>query len=185
MSELSLHILDIAENSVRAGATLIRIELCETDDKLSVSVSDDGCGMSSETLEKAVATSFTTKKTQNSGRGLPVFKAAAERTGGEFSVTSSSKAEHPERHGTEVKAVFVKKSPAFIPLGDIVATVRAIVTGNDETELLFVHEIESETGKTCIRLDTREVKSAVGANALTPDLIVLIGDFLAGQYKTK
>lgn len=185
MSELSLNILDIAENSVRAGATLVRIELYETDDKLSVSVSDDGCGMSPETLEKAVDTSFSTKRTQNSGLGLPLFKAAAERTGGDFFITSRSKAEYPEQHGTEVKAIFDKKSPAFLPLGDITATVRAIVTGNEGTEILFVHKIESKTGKSCIRLDTREVKSAVGANALTPDLIVLIGDFLAGQYEIK
>lgn len=186
LNELSLNILDIAENSVAAGATRIEIELQETEETLSVTVSDNGCGMTADELKMVTDPSFTTRLTRQKGLGVPLFKLAAEKTGGEFYITSRSRSEFLREHGTVTGAIFRKDSIHFVPLGDIVAAVRALITGNDEIDFLFTHEITTEHRKASVKLDTAELRSRLGdVSAFDPDILIMIGNYLTEQYKTE
>lgn len=102
MPEISLNILDVAENSVRAGASLIEIGVSvqTEEDTLTVVIKDDGCGMSAEQVEKVQDPFYTTRTTRRVGLGVPFFKQAAESTGGSFSIMSEL------GKGTVVTAVF-------------------------------------------------------------------------------
>ena len=90
MQELSMNVLDVAENSVRAGATLIEITVDEqpAQDKLTIVIADNGCGMTAEQVKSVIDPFFTTRTTRKVGMGLPLFKLAAEQTGGTFSIVS-------------------------------------------------------------------------------------------------
>ena len=108
MKELSLNILDITENSVKAGATLTSIIIDETADQLTITITDDGCGMSEEILKGVEDPFYTTRTTRKVGLGIPLLKMAAEMTSGNFKISSKSKEQYPNSHGTVVKAVFNK-----------------------------------------------------------------------------
>ena len=105
MKEISLNILDITENSVKAGATLTEILINETDAVLELVISDNGCGMSEEVLRGVVNPFYTTRTTRNVGLGLPFLKLAAEQTGGSMDIESKSREEHPENHGNLIVRV--------------------------------------------------------------------------------
>ena len=105
MKELSLNILDITENSVKAGATLTKISIVEGDDTLTLTIKDDGCGMSEEILKSVENPFYTTRTTRKVGLGIPLLKMAAEMTGGNLKIVSST---HPDSHGTTVTANFLK-----------------------------------------------------------------------------
>ena len=113
MKELSLNILDIAQNSITARATVIKITIDETPQTLSVSVEDNGCGMSAEMVRSVTDPFCTTRKTRKVGLGIPFLKMEAERTGGSFSISSRSEAEYPDCHGTVTSAVFIKNHLDF------------------------------------------------------------------------
>ena len=89
MKEISLNILDITENSVKAGATLTEIYVDEAGDKLTLTIKDDGCGMNEETVKSVTDPFYTTRKTRKVGLGIPLLKLACEQTGGSLSITSS------------------------------------------------------------------------------------------------
>ena len=107
MKELSLNILDIAQNSIRARATLVEITLEESDETLTVTVKDDGCGMKEDFLRRVTDPFATTRTTRKVGLGLPFFKMEAEMTGGSLEIHSKSEEEY-EDHGTVVTARFFK-----------------------------------------------------------------------------
>ena len=88
MKELSLNILDIVQNSVSAKATLIEILLAETDETLRITIKDNGKGMSPDFLSTVMDPFSTTRKTRKVGMGIPLFKLAAEQTGGELTIAS-------------------------------------------------------------------------------------------------
>ena len=113
MTEISLNVLDITENSVKAGASLIRItvEASTAKDILSITVEDNGCGMSPEQLAKVTDPFFTTRTTRKVGLGLSVLKLAAEQTGGTLTITSRHESEYPETHGTVPNRVWEQLSP--------------------------------------------------------------------------
>ena len=108
MKELSLNILDIAENSLKAGATLVGIDVTEEKDTLTVTVSDNGCGMTEEFLKTVTDPFSTTRTTRKVGLGIPLLKMEAEQTGGSFSIMSRCEAEYKSDHGTVTSAVFYK-----------------------------------------------------------------------------
>ena len=126
MKELSLNILDITENSVKAGATLTEISINETEDKLVISIKDDGCGMSEETVRSVTDPFYTTRTTRSVGLGIPLFKLAAEQTGGGLEIVSDT----GEHHGTTVTARFYKNHLDFTPLGDV-------AVGEDVADAVF------------------------------------------------
>ena len=103
MKELSLNILDIAQNSFSAGASLTEVILDETTETLVITIKDNGCGMSKETLEQVSNPFYTTRTTRSVGLGIPLLKLAAEQTGGEVVIESSR---NTENHGTVIKSVF-------------------------------------------------------------------------------
>ena len=110
MKELSLNILDIAQNSVKAGAKDIDIRLTETADTLTIEITDDGCGMDAEAVKGVIDPFFTTRTTRNVGLGVPLLKLAAEQTGGGIEISSVSERDDPQRHGTRVTANFNKNN---------------------------------------------------------------------------
>lgn len=183
MEELSLHLLDIAQNSLRANATEIRIVLTEQDDRFSMTVADNGCGMSPELLARADEPFFSTKECKNAGLGLPLLRQAAERTGGSFRITSRHIAEHPDDHGTCVTAEFIKTHSACAPVGDVIATVVALVQGINGADLVFSHIL----GSNRVLLDTREMRAELGKDIPldTPKVLIWIRDYLTEQYSKK
>lgn len=158
MKELSLNILDIAQNSVKAEASLVEIKLEETDTMLTLSITDDGYGMSQDFL-KAVCDPFsTTRTTRKVGMGIPLLKLAAEQTGGELSIESKTRLEHPNLHGTKLVATFHKDHMDFTPLGDVISTVVLLIQGSPNIDFVFVHTLP----KGEIELDTRQMREILG-----------------------
>src|SRR3990170_1579774 len=119
MEDISLHILDIAENAIRAGGTRIRIELREdtSNDRLTLSIEDNGRGMNRETVERSLDPFFTTKDGKDVGLGLSLLSQAAQQANGELIVDSE------EGRGTKVTATFQLSHPDMKPIGDIFGTM--------------------------------------------------------------
>ncbi len=180
MKELSLNILDIAKNSVKAKATLIEILLEETAEVLTLTIRDDGCGMTPEVLAGVTDPFYTTRTTRRVGLGLPLLKLAAEQTGGEVSITSRHESLYPEDHGTEVVANFYKNHIDFTPMGDVVSSIVTLIQGNPDTDFLFRHEMGTKTAM----LDTREMRQVLGGDVPLDSFEVLawIQEYLNEQY---
>ena len=155
MKELSLNILDIAENSVKARASLTQILLNETANTLTLTIADDGCGMDAETVRRVTDPFYTTRTTRLVGLGLPLLKLEAEMTAGTLDVVSRHEAEFPDNHGTTVTAVFHTDHIDCPPLGDVIATMTTLIQGHPDTDFLFRHDRE---GRESVELDTRELR---------------------------
>jgi signal transduction histidine kinase len=136
MKDLSLHILDIAENAIRAKAKKIGIEILEDEaaDRLFVIVEDDGLGMDAQTLKKARDPFFTTKDRKKFGLGLALLHQAAEQAGGALVIDSQ------EGKGTKVTAVFKRSHPDTKPLGNILKTVAALVATNAGVRFIYEYK---------------------------------------------
>ena len=179
MKELSLNILDVAENSVKAGATLTQILIEEAGDTLTLTFKDDGCGMSEEIVKSVIDPFYTTRTTRKVGLGVPLLKLAAEQTGGSLTVNSKTVEDFPDDHGTEVCATFYKNHLDFTPLGDVIASVTTLIQGHPDTDFLFSHK--TENGE--VALDTRELRTVLGDVPLdTYDVIKWIEEYLKEQY---
>lgn len=154
MPELSLNILDIAENSVRAGSSLIEITVSvrPESDTLTIVIRDDGCGMTEEQVKHVQDPFFTTRTTRKVGLGVPFFKQAAESTGGSFRIDSK-----PDK-GTTVTAVFGLSHIDRMPLGDISATIHMLVVFNEHIAFRYTYEY----GERKFVLDTREMREVLG-----------------------
>jgi len=180
MKELSLNILDITENSVKAGATLTEIRITEKDSRLVISVTDNGCGMTEQTLRSVIDPFYTTRTTRRVGLGIPLFKAAAEQTGGRLEIVSRHEADFPDTHGTTVTAYFDMGHIDCPPLGDVISTVTTLIQGHPDTDFLFVHE--KEEGE--VFLDTRELRAVLEDVPLsTFEVLDWIRDNLTEQYR--
>jgi anti-sigma regulatory factor (Ser/Thr protein kinase) len=155
MLELALHILDIAENSVRAMAKTVWIEITEDHgkDRLSFVIRDDGKGMSKAVLEKVMDPFYTSKKVRRVGLGLPMLAEAAERASGSLAIESQ------EGLGTRVAAAFRISHIDRQPLGDITGALTVLIAGNDGVDFVFRHRC----GDRCFGFDTREIRQQIGA----------------------
>ena len=179
MKEISLNILDIAENSVKAGASLTEILLLEDNDTITLTIKDNGSGMTEEVLKGVTDPFYTTRTTRKVGLGLPLLKLEAEQTGGSLSISSKHIADFPENHGTTVKAVFYKNHIDCTPLGDVVASITTLIQGHPDTDFLFIHK----TGDKEIRLDTRELRVILEGVPLNEyEVIKWIEEYLNEQY---
>lgn len=179
MKELSLNILDIAENSVKAGAKLTRITVDETEETLTLTIEDDGCGMTEEILKSVTDPFYTTRTTRKVGMGIPLLKMAAEMTGGGVEITSRYKDEFPDSHGTTVTARFNNKHIDFTPLGDVTESIATLIQGHPDTDFLFTHR----TGDKTVTLDTREMRAVLGDVPLNSyEVICWIKEYLKEQY---
>lgn len=180
MKELSLNILDIVENSVKAGASLTEIIITELGDTLTLAINDNGCGMSEEIRKTVTDPFYTTRTTRKVGMGVPLLKMEAEMTGGTMTVESKWEAEYPDDHGTQVKAVFYKNHIDFTPLGDVCESVCTLIQGHPDRDFLFVHTLD---GKTLCELSTaslREILEDVPLNSF--EVISWIRSFMQEQY---
>ncbi|MGD8717587.1 MAG: ATP-binding protein [Candidatus Zixiibacteriota bacterium] len=135
MEELSLHILDITMNSIRAGATEITIELTEdrAQNLLSFVIRDNGSGMTEDQLCRLHDPFFTTRTTRRVGLGIPLLKQTAEQAGGGLTVTSAP------GEGTTVEACYEYDNIDRPPLGDVAATIWTIIVTNPRVEFTYVH----------------------------------------------
>jgi anti-sigma regulatory factor (Ser/Thr protein kinase) len=158
VEELSLHILDIAMNSIRAGATEIAVEVTEDRARnlLAFAVRDDGCGMTEEQLAQIHDPFFTTRDTRRVGLGIPLLKQTAEQAGGGLAVTSSP------GQGTAVEARFELDHVDRPPLGDIAATVWTLVVTNADVEFEYRHTIDGA----CFEVGTAELKRTLATRSL-------------------
>ena len=154
MTELSLHVLDVAENSTKAKAALVTIsvEIKSTDDEIIISIIDDGCGMTAEQVTKVTDPFYTTRTTRKVGLGVPFFKMAAEATGGNFSIQSEPGV------GTTVRAVFGLSHIDRMPLGDMNATIHQLIIMHPECDFLYIYKYDDRQ----FTLDTREFKEILG-----------------------
>ena len=140
MSELSLHILDIAQNSITAAAQSLYIAIRQDSaaDMIYTTVSDDGAGMDEEELKKAVSPFHTGRKSRKIGLGIPFIKQEAELCGGKFSL-SSKKGE-----GTKLEASFRLSSIDRPPLDNMADTVCALICANPDTDITYEHTIDGK-----------------------------------------
>jgi hypothetical protein len=173
MEDLSLHILDLVENSTAADATLIAIRIVENTrkDRLVITIKDNGRGMDPKMLAGVRDPFVTTRTTRRVGLGLPLLEQATRDAEGAFEVHSE-----PGR-GTEVTASFRRSHIDRKPLGDMAATVVALILGNPDIDLCYEHDVDGEeTG-----IDTREIKEQLGDVPINhPDVLALIKQLLTG-----
>ncbi len=150
MEDLSLHILDIAENSVAANADKIEIRIFEDKKKdlLSLEIIDNGVGMDKKIMKKALDPFYTSKTVRRYGFGLPLLSEAAKVANGHLSIESK------RGEGTKIKADFQYSHIDRKPLGDIGQTIITLIIGNPEIDLVYVHKKNSQE----YRLDTRKIK---------------------------
>ncbi len=153
LEDLSAHVLDIAENSVMAEATEVRIEIIEdkSADRLSFSVEDNGRGMTKEFMSKVTDPFTTTRTTRRVGMGLPFLKQSAELCGGGLEIVSE-----PGK-GTKTTASFIMSSIDRPPLGDIPASLMALIMGSPEIRWIYRHR--TDNGE--FVLDTDEIIDAL------------------------
>ncbi|PIU66098.1 MAG: ATP-binding protein [Armatimonadetes bacterium CG07_land_8_20_14_0_80_40_9] len=137
MEDISLHILDIVENSIRAGARRVEIKVFEEKGKdlLTLRIKDDGKGMSKETQKKALDSFFTTKKGKRIGLGLPLLYQSTKEAGGDFMINSK------EGEGTKIVATFKLSNIDRKPLGNINETIRVLRASHPKVEFLFEHNL--------------------------------------------
>lgn len=179
MKEISLNILDIAENSVKAGAKHITITLKQDGAKLSLTVADDGCGMEEDFVRSVVDPFCTTRTTRKVGLGIPLLKLAAEQTGGELTITSRPASKYPDNSGTEITALFNTDHIDCVPLGDIVGTIKTLIQCNPNIDFTFRHTV----GEKEVCLDTAELREVLGDVPLdTYEVMQWIEDSLNEQY---
>ena len=180
MKELSLNILDITENSTKAKAELVEIAISETDELLIIRITDNGTGMTEQTLLSVTDPFYTTRTTRKVGMGIPLFRFAAEQTGGGLTITSTHIDSDKENHGTTVVATFNKKHIDFTPLGDVISTLTTLIQGHPNVDFLFIHSY----GERSVSLDTREIRAVLEDVPLdTFEVLIWIKENLEGQYE--
>jgi len=140
MEELSLHILDIVENSIDGGAKKVEIIVEEDSvkNRMMIEIRDDGRGMDEGTLGKVFDPFFTTRKVRKVGLGLPLLKQAAEAAGGGLNIESQP------GQGSVVRASFQLDHIDRQPLGDMVQTLRLLVATHPEIRFIYKHRYEEE-----------------------------------------
>lgn len=180
MKELSLNILDIAENSLKAGASLTEILITEANNLLTLTIKDNGCGMTDEVEKNVLDPFYTTRTTRKVGMGIPLLKLAAEQTGGSLTISSLTSEESPLSHGTTVRAEFYKDHLDFTPLGDVISTITTLIQGHPLVDFLFLHKTEGGE----VKLDTRELREMLDDIPLDSyEIIKWIEGYLKEQYE--
>ena len=174
MRELSLNVLDIAQNSISAGADVVEITVEEStaDSRLMIIIGDNGCGMDEETVKSVMDPFYTTRTTRKVGMGVPLFKMAAEMTGGSLEIESSL------GKGTQVKTVFCTDHVDFTPLGDIESTIVTLITMNADINFIYTLKVDGRE----FRLSTQQLKEILGDVPLDmPEVVMWLKEYLNEQ----
>ncbi len=172
MKELSLHLLDIVQNSITAGATRIEINITNSvqKDLVAISVKDNGCGMSEEFVRRVTDPFTTTRTTRKVGLGIPLFKLAAETAGGEFKITSEV------GKGTVVDASFQLSNIDRPPLGDLKGTLITLIQGSPQINIIYTYV--TDQGEFVLNTDEiRNIMEGVPINE--PEVLSWIGEFIS------
>jgi hypothetical protein len=172
MEDLSLHILDIAENATAVGAKLVEIMISQDTerDRLQIVIRDDGRGMDRNMVEKAGDPFFTTRTTRRVGLGLALLHQATREAGGDFSITSEP------GQGTEVRGTFQASHIDRKPIGDMASTLVTLILGNPDVDFVYESDFDGEKK----RVDTRLIKAELnGTTSISdPTVLKLIKDTL-------
>ncbi len=171
MQEISLNILDIVQNSVRAGAKTIDVEVYEDtgEDVLFFSVNDDGCGMSEEMVQRVMDPFVTTRTTRKVGMGISLLRSAAQATGGDVELTSEV------GKGTFIKATFSYGHIDRQPLGSMADTMTALITMNEAIDFCYKHTFN----KHVFEFNTKEMKEILGEVPLSdPTVAAWLKDYI-------
>ncbi|WP_421920318.1 ATP-binding protein [Marinifilum sp.] len=177
MKDLSMHIMDIIQNSVRAKASLVELKIKESekDDLFSISIKDNGFGMSEEVLAKAIDPFFTTRTTRKVGLGLSLLKQNAEMTGGKMEISSK------EGVGTELEAVFSHRHLDRPAMGDIAGTMVLLVGANPKMDFIYIHI----TDKDEYVFDTKEIKEVLdGMPVSDPNIMHYLKEMIQENLNT-
>ena len=176
MRDLSMHVLDIAQNSIKAGASLVTVAF-ELDERgmLPFSVRDNGCGMSEEFLARVTDPFTTTRTTRRVGLGIPMLKQTSEMAGGTFGIESEVGV------GTYIHASFDTRNIDCIPLGDICDSLLTLVVLNPERpEFLF----QAQSPASSALFDTRQLRQVLGGLPLNePDIIAWMKESIEEEFK--
>ena len=171
MREIALHILDIVQNSVVAGATKIEVDITEdiAADKLTVKINDNGCGMAPDFLARVIDPFTTKRTTRKVGLGIPLFKAAAEGTGGTLHISSEVGV------GTWVTAEFVHSHIDRQPLGDMADTMLGLFTSYENINFVYKHTVNEKE----FFVDTDQLREVLGDISFsTPEIYLWLSEFL-------
>jgi len=171
MKDLSMHIMDILQNSTRAGASEVTLEVLEdaAADTLTIRFIDNGCGMDAETVQKVINPFFTTRTTRKVGLGLPLLKQNTEQTGGSLDIQSE------KGKGTTVTAVFGRTHLDRPPMGDLAGTV--VLTASAYPDIRFIFHYHN--GDTDYVFDTVEVNEALdGISIQEPEVIQYLKEMI-------
>ena len=171
MRELSLNVLDIVQNSITAKASLIEIELIEdiNDDILKINIFDNGKGMTEEQIKSVTDPFYTTRTTRKIGLGIPLFKMAAEMSGGTFKIESAVGV------GTKIYTSYIHSSIDRMPVGNINETVSMLIRMNPDIDFIYTLSYNEKS----YSIDTRELRAQLDDIPLdTPDVIDWINEYL-------
>jgi hypothetical protein len=176
MKDLSLHILDLSQNSISAGASLVRITIYEDTeiDRLTICIEDNGKGMDKDFLEKVMDPFVTTRTSRRVGLGIPLMQAACKRCEGNLVIESE------KNIGTRLTATFKRSHIDRAPLGEMAETMLSLIlAGSDDSKLVdFVYRHIIDKKEFC--LDTREIRIALGSdvNLGEPDVMMWIKEYI-------
>ncbi|MBN2286013.1 MAG: sensor histidine kinase [Tissierellales bacterium] len=171
MKELSLHILDIAQNSIEANATLIEININEDilNNKLSIVIHDNGHGMTEIETERAINPFYTSRLTRKIGLGIPLLKSAAERCKGSFTIQSTLHV------GTIVSCEFEYNHIDRAPIGKIEDTLLVLLNSAEKVDIHYTHKYNNQV----FQFDTREIKKIMeGTSLANPDVLMWIKEYI-------
>lgn len=171
MKELSLNILDIAQNSVKAGA--MQIEICVTEslaaNLVSISIKDNGCGMSDEFVSSVIDPFVTTRTTRKVGLGIPLLRQQALDTDGSFDISSKLGV------GTTVFASFRLDHLDRAPIGDIASTLISLISSNPAIRYVYTHKTDSGE----FTFDTNEIKAQIDDIPIDePEILMWLQEYL-------
>ncbi|MDP8206580.1 MAG: ATP-binding protein [Candidatus Electryonea clarkiae] len=168
MEDLSLHILDVVENSISAGAKKIEIKIRKDlkEDLLTIEIIDNGKGMDAEMLEKVLDPFFTTKTVRKVGLGLSLLREAARAANGDLTIQSEI------GKGTRVKATFQHSHIDRKPMGDMEKTMISLIIGNSDVHFKYFH---NKNGRKYRMIDTEKFKADDKLSSIsTGELIHLV-----------
>lgn len=165
MKELALHILDLAQNSITARASLVEIIVDENlkDDILTIILKDNGCGMDNEEAHRVKDPFVTSRTSRKVGLGIPLMLAACQRCEGDLVIESQKNV------GTKLIATFKYSHIDRAPIGNMTETMTSLILGADNVDFLYIHKINQE--EFCF--DTREIRQTLGENVPLSEFSVL------------
>lgn len=176
MKDLSLHVLDLSQNSVSAGASLVSISILEETaaDRMTICIEDNGKGMDKEFLERVMDPFVTTRTSRKVGLGIPLMQAACKRCEGDLVIESEKNV------GTKLTATFKRSHIDRAPIGNMTETMLSLIlAGSNKSKIIdFVYRHVIDHEEFC--MDTREIRTALGSEVSLgePDVLMWIKDFI-------